>query len=292
MREQQTPASYANRVRILSGQYSSILLVEGSTDKIFYSRFVDTKACFVLVVSGKPSSKKITIEVLAILEEDNFKKALAIVDADFDHLDKIEQIPNLIRTDSHDLETLLINSPALDKVITEEGSEDKLKNFNQDIREVLVKAGEPLGYLRLVSQKHDLNLKFEGLKYSEFIDKKTLEINKLELFKILIDNSQAHNRITQEHLREMSKEQNACQHNPWQVCCGHDLVQILSIALRKLIGSQNRNSEELERNLRLAYEDTYFCTTQIYVSIRSWEINHPEAKVLSLDLITLCQAKI
>jgi hypothetical protein len=98
--------------------------------------------------------------------------------------------------------------------------------------------------------------------------------------------------ITKEELGERLKEQKAFSHNPWQVCCGHDLVEILSIALRKLIGSQNRDSKELEKNLRLAYEDTYFCKTQIYVSIRSWETNHPDAKVLRVALIALCHAKI
>lgn len=63
-------------------------------------------------------------------------------------------------------------------------------------------------------------------------------------------------------------------HDPWQICCGHDLVQILSVGLRKTIGSNNAKDIEpniLERSLRLAYEEAYFHDTQLYLDICTWE---------------------
>jgi len=63
-------------------------------------------------------------------------------------------------------------------------------------------------------------------------------------------------------------------HDPWHVCCGHDLVCILSIGLRKIIGTWNPNDikpDVLERSLRLAFERSYFHKTQLYVSIQQWE---------------------
>jgi Protein of unknown function (DUF4435) len=53
---------------------------------------------------------------LAILEQRGFQGVLAIVDADFDRLvPPTYQSLNLLLTDAHDLETMLIQSPALEK---------------------------------------------------------------------------------------------------------------------------------------------------------------------------------
>ena len=70
-----------------------------------------------------PSSKQCAIEILEILEKSNFQRVLAIVDADFDRLENLaNKRPNLLPTDTHDLETMLIKSPALEKVVAEFGS--------------------------------------------------------------------------------------------------------------------------------------------------------------------------
>ncbi|WP_310429004.1 DUF4435 domain-containing protein, partial [Chamaesiphon sp. VAR_48_metabat_135_sub] len=125
MREFLTPDRFANEIRQQRSTFKgSFLLVEGSTDKVFYERFTDCDRCKLRVVSGKPSSKKLVIRVLEILDEDNFPGVLGIVDADFDRClsPLLDRSPNLILTDTHDLETLIIQSPALDKLLLEFGS--------------------------------------------------------------------------------------------------------------------------------------------------------------------------
>ena len=60
-------------------------------------------------------------------------------------------------------------------------------------------------------------------------------------------------------------------------------VEILSLGLRKAIGSIKISDVEpnsLERNLRLAYEESYFYKTQIYLDIRTWETQNQPFKVL------------
>ncbi|MEG4924446.1 hypothetical protein Q5690_28850, partial [Microcoleus sp. F10-D1] len=69
----------------------------------------------------------------------------------------------------------------------------------------------------------------------------------------------------------------------WHVCCGHDIISILSIALCKALGSCNSKTVEpnvLEQNLRLAYESSYFCKTQLYEAIQQWEKNNQPFQVL------------
>ena len=274
----------ANQIKLRRSIFSgSFLLVEGHSDKLVYDRLVDCSACQVVTVSGKPSSKLRVIAVLKILEESRFPGILAIVDADFDNLELLpDSSSNLLRTDSHDLETMLINSPALDKVVAELGSEEKINNFGQDVRMVLVQAGICVGYLRWVSQSEGLNLTFDGIKFSRFVDETTIQVDELKLITEVRNKSHSCSGKNEE-LKTWVINKKAGNHDPWQVCCGHDLVEILSLSLRKTIGSNNAAEVEpngLERNLRLAYEEAFFRKTLLYSKIRTWETNNQPFKVL------------
>jgi len=274
----------ANQIRLRRSTYTgTFLLVEGSSDKTFYQRFVDQLVCELVETSGKPSSKQRAIDILKILEQSNFQGVLAIVDADFDRLETLLYTsPNLLRTDSHDLETILINSPAFNKVVAEFGSEEKIAQFNPDIRLVLLENGISVGYLLWVSKCEGLNLTFDGIKFSKFIDEQTLQIDELKLIQEVKNKSQAYS-LRDEDLQKQLKSQKSNNYDPWQMCCGHDLVEILSIGLRKVLGSNKATDVEpnsLERSLRLAYEEIYFRQTQLYLDIRTWEINNQPFRVL------------
>ncbi|MBD2500348.1 DUF4435 domain-containing protein [Anabaena azotica] len=287
MREFITVDREANQIRLLRQTYSgTFLLVEGGSDKIFYERFVN-KCCKLVTVSGKPSSKQRVIAVLEILEKDNFQGVLAIVDADFERLTTLlYSSPNLLRTDTHDVETMLIKSPALDKVIAEFSSEEKVTQFKRDIRLALLEAATPVGCLLLISLTEDLNLKFEGIKYSKFIDENTLLIDELKLIKEVKNKSQAFS-LKDEELQEKILSHKSKNYDSWQVCCGHHLVEILSVALCKAWGTSKASDVEansLERSLRLAYEEVYFRKTEIYSKIRVWESKNQPFQVLRNDM--------
>ncbi len=286
MREYISVESDANRIRLRRSTFSgTFLLVEGSSDKSFYERFIDKSTCDLLVISGKPSSKYRIIEVLAILDKVFFKGVLAIVDADFEHIyGYVCNSPNLVRTDTHDLETMLLNSHALEKVIGEFGSEDKASklNMNTDIRKILLDDGILIGYLRLISQIDNLNLKFDGIKFGKVMEKRTMKIDEMLLIEEIKKKSLAHSLDSKELQQKINSLKNS-NHNPWQICCGHDLVEALSFRLRKEIGTSNFSDVEpnvLERSLRLAYEEVYFYQTQLYLSVQSWEDSNQAFKVL------------
>ncbi len=283
MREFLTVDRHANKIKLLRTTFSgTFLLVEGSSDKIFYERFIEKLACELVIISGKPSSKLRVIAVLKKLDESDFQGVLAIVDADFDRLDSVQSSPNLLCTDTHDLETMLIKSSALEKVVAEFGSEEKITKFNQDIRQTLLKTGMSVGYLLWISQRDGLNLTFNGIKFSRFVDEQTLEIDELKMIREVNSKSQTCS-LKDTDLQQKLASYKSSNHDPWQVCCGHHLVEILSISLRKAIGSNKAVEIEpnsLERNLRLAYEEVHFHQTQLYSEIRIWENNNEPFKVL------------
>ncbi len=257
------------------------LIVEGSSDAKFYGQIIDKEQCQILPPA---EGRDIAIEALRILQQDSASDVVAIVDKDFDELNGLlPDIPNLFFTDTHDLETMLLRSPALEKLIVEFGSEEKLEKFSKDVREALLVAGCTIGYLRWISLKDSLHLKFEGISFSDFIDK-DLKINELLLIKE-VKNKSLRPNLDVNDLQQRLKQQKDASHDRWQLCCGHDFMSILSIGLRKAIGSQNPNVvtvEILERSLRLAYEQVYFHATELYVTIGNWEKDHPPYRILKL----------
>lgn len=283
MREYLSVDRDANAIRMRRSTFSgTFLLVEGSSDKSFYERFVDRAICILVIISGNPSRKNRVIEVLGSLQKSNFHGILAIVDADFERLEGfLDDNPDLFRTDLHDLETMLINSPALEKVIAEFGSEDKITRFGQDIRTLILENGVIVGHLRWISRIDGLNLTFNGITFSSFINEKTMKIDQSKFIQEVINKSQAHS-LNNKDLQQRINSQKDENHDPYQVCCGHDLVEILSLGFRKAIGSYQPSEVKpdiLERSLRLAYEEVYFYETNLYLSIRLWESNNQPFKV-------------
>jgi 5S rRNA maturation endonuclease (ribonuclease M5) len=275
MKDQITPDRIANSIRLLRGDHEGVfLIVEGHSDKLIYERLVNKQEVRVTIASGKNNA----IKALSILEkEDNFRRVVAVIDADFSRIE--QQIPhsnNLFLTDEHDLEMMLIKSAAFDKLLKERGSEEKIKAFTEDIRETLLKLGQEIGKLRWLSLRNKLDLKFEGLKFKNFIDKENLSINIDELIRSIKNNSKKPSLDEQQIKQDLSviSDEN---HDPWQLCCGHDFIGILAIALCKVLGTWNANdvkTEVLERELRLAYELSYFYQTQIYQLMVNWQSNH------------------
>jgi ribosomal protein L13E len=290
-------ASYkANEIKMLRSTFSgTFLLVEGRSDETFYKNFVDRSTCRLRVTGGKQRA----IDILQILDDETmpsgskFAGVLAIVDADFDRLEcSPHQSPNLLRTDTHDLETMILQSPALDKLLAIFASDDKLKEFGRDVRTALLEAGMSIGYFLWLSKSEDLNLTFDGIKFKEFIDDKTLQINELKLINEVKNKSQPAAKAALSDPVEIQKRIAAKKkdgHDPWQVCRGHDLVEILSIGLRKALGSnkaidvETRSDERkgtLENQLILAYEAAYFFKTQLHQEILAWEDRNQPFRIL------------
>jgi hypothetical protein len=252
----------------------AFLIVEGDTDRKFYLSFVDKEKCEITCSDGKAMA----FQVLSIIDQEKIPGVLIIVDADFDLLDdKIPQSQNVIFTDTHDLETMIMRSPAFEKVLRHLASEEKIiqiaKKTGKDIVTILLECGIEIGYLRWVSLREKLSLKFEDLEFSRFIDQDTLHVNYTDLIKSVKNKSQRHD-IPDEQLHANLQALKSSAHDPWHICCGHDLINILSIALRKAIGTRNHHevkAELLEINLRLAFEYQHLCGTQLHASIQMWE---------------------
>jgi len=114
IKEHITPDRIANAIRQDKSYQGVYLIVEGQSDYSFYTKFIDKKACQIEIAYGCLK----VIAVISNLEQTHYQKVLDIVDADFKKLDnEILTSDNILLTDVHDLETMIIQSPAFEQVI-------------------------------------------------------------------------------------------------------------------------------------------------------------------------------
>jgi hypothetical protein len=262
--------------------HRAILLVEGSTDARVYGGFVNGGKCELIPAASKSKA----VDALKLLENGGFDGVLTIVDADFWRLDGIEpNSSNLLLTDSHDLETMILSSDALDNVPSEFGSAKKITELGRPLRGILIECGLPIGHLRWLSSpmKDNLSLKFRRLSFDKFVDGKTMSVsidNLIRELKINSNDSMLDENATKLKVMTLMGE----AHDPWQVCSGHDLVLILSIAIKNIFKNPRQGKTatlpEVGKELGRAYNYSHFCRTRLHNSIKDWGKANPSFRVL------------
>jgi hypothetical protein len=274
-------AYIANQIRMLRQQDPrAVLVVEGPSDELFFERLADETRCRIDIAHGRENA----LDAFEELCRSAFLGILFIVDADFDVLDGRFPLPfGLLSTDVHDLETMIVASPALDKLLRHTGQREKLAAFQQrhgDLRAHLIVSAAALGRLLRMSLREGLGLRFEELRFARFVNDKTLEVDEVAMVKTVIDHSSKHALHPSAILAALAAAPPAGE-DPWQLACGHHLAEILAIGLRKALGSHDAKemrAETIERELILAYEPSFFAETRLYAAIRAWEaLSHPFA---------------
>lgn len=278
MREHIRASAVANRVRMLP-HAGAFLLVEGWDDARLYGAFVDRSSCKLIIAHGKPNA----LDAVASLRANGPRAVLAILDADFMILEGAVPVdPAVLLTDLHDLEAMLVASPALERVLQEYGHAEEGAQTTHAVRLRLIDLGRPLGYLRWLSHRERLGLLFDGMSFDRFVNVKTLELRRDSLLAELQTRSRK-GALDGDDIWTRVEALARDEHDPWHVCCGHDLVALLALGLRRVWGTNLDAAvpaDGLERSLRLAYQATDFGGTQLYARLRAWEATNPPYRVL------------
>lgn len=279
-----SPESFANYIMMLRNtpkyKDNTFILVENIPDSNLFKKLLNCDLCKIEPVKNKDE----VIKVLRVLKNRSFISLFAIVDADFEYIDGQQfTYDNLFRTDTYNIESLLLKSKALEFLLLEKTNTEKLDKYlsKTDLRERLISSSKPIGLLRLISKRKNWKLKFNSLIFdNEFISKSDLDINIHKLIELLHD-------ITPEFtlgifaIEEEFDKYDLSTFDPWLICNGHDMMAILLIAYKYIFGKyvKNLNQLELESLLRLAYESRFFKETKLYDSICNWEKENPPFKV-------------
>jgi hypothetical protein len=284
MREYITADAVANAIRMKRSVFAgAFLVVEGPNDSVIFGRIVDHDTCTIEIAHDRDR----VLRAIAILNAAGTLGVLGVIDADFDRItNRFPGIPNVLQTDFHDAECMMLNSPAFDRVLEEYSGGDRVSTFAIQetplIAHRLARDAAPLGCLRLISLIDRLNLKFEGLSFQAFVDRRRIQINVVQMIREVANNTQKHD-LDQTSIRQRVEEEVNRNHNCWQISCGHDITELLSIAIRRRFSgrsSGNVNVERLEQSLRLAYEAEYLRDTQLVRDISRWEAANSGFKVL------------
>ena len=217
-----------------------------------------------------------------ILDGDGFAGAFGLVDADFDHIEmRTAGGPRLARTELHDLDATLLRSTSFESLLVEFGSAKKIADYG-DLRGLLLAAAEPIGQLRLHSERTGLNLRFKGMNYGSCLRKKEIATDPEAMVREVLRRSQRQDRDIRDLTEGISSIASE-GHDPWWMCCSDDLLGILSACLRSMIGNNNAtevSDAQLRRALRLGYTQAEFEASALARAIRRWEETHAPFRLL------------
>ena len=274
-----TAIAKANEIRLKRQLHTgSFLVVEGRDDRLFFEQFTEQAVCKITTADGK---RNVT-DVIDTLEADHFPGVAGIVDADFDHVEaRRSSSNNLIVLETVDLEALLVRSTALDRVLIELGSIEKIATFGRDVRETLVDAAAVIGCLRLHSLRARLNLTFQGLRYDSCVDRDALTVNVDALIHEVMKRSQRFD-ISRDDVAQQIASIHDSLDDYWLLCCGVDMVAILALGLRSALGTNNSGvvaPAVVRRCLRLAFPSSDLHSSQLGRDLRGWSTRNSEYRV-------------
>lgn len=276
VRDEITGQTLANQIMLEKSAHSGcFFLVEGSSDANLFNRFTDSSTCSIIVCLGWEN----LVQAISIVSEMGYEDVLGFCDRDY--CDEIGY-PNyngiIVFTDENDLETQIICSSALENVLGEFGSADRiaaeLNDEEESPADLLLKWSRTTGALRLSSARHGWNLKFDDMKY-KFADNNGPEISVTHTIQHVVGRSV---NVGLPEIAVVERTVEACLRSTRSraLANGHDCVAVLGRALRRRFGNTNKfNShdtrDDLAKILRLSYEFAFFQETRAYTEIRRWE---------------------
>ena len=203
----------------------AFLIVEGVNDVRFWKprRHVSCE-----LVDGE--GKKNVVGVINRLDTIKFDGVLGAIDSDYDSLNGvILGSDNLVATDAHDLECLLCRSSALDTVLAEFGSSEKIQRFEQqegvDVRTSLLNRAQIFGRLRWAVQCLELSIDSKLIHVPRFVDDSSWTVDSDELIRA-VQGEISDGSVLSAQIDSLALP------DPWHVARGPDLIELLRIGLK------------------------------------------------------------
>ena len=249
---------------IRQARTDAFLMLEGQDDVRFWKKKGRRHArCRVIDGRGKSN----VVGAIKRLDSTAFSGVLGIVDSDYDELEgRALPSDNLVRTDAHDLECLLCRSSALDSVLAEHGDDDKIASFecqsDTTVREALLERALIFGRLRWAAIRFGESNPLAGILLRRFVCDRTWDVDHARLLQALPDTGDWQARVLA-----------LPQADPWLIAQGHDLVELLVIGLRKVLGTLRSSigRDQIASILRQAMPPNELMATDLAHDIRTWE---------------------
>lgn len=281
-------AAFAKMMRAGSFE-KAIVYVEGDSDTAFYKWLTDKKYVDIQYMVGKDAA-------ISAVQKSKKRGVLALVDSDFDNILNINYDDNIIKTDTHDIETMMIKEDAFKYAKERYIDVTKVNNSQfteESIWELVIDFATRIGKVRLLSVKNNWNLKFKDDK-----GKDVLEYDKIIIYKndeIDIDirqyiweciNLSDSCDVEVATVFQQYKEDNET-YDTWQICRGHDLSLLISIFYSKeMFGKKFIHRDTVEDLMASTYiASRKFKKSQMKNEIMKWQEDNKGWKILSDELM-------
>ncbi|ABR54015.1 conserved hypothetical protein [Methanococcus vannielii SB] len=269
MRKHLTDDDVLNGIKMARRAHKKIpALFEGSTDIRVYEKFLNLDEIDTIDCYGKTN-------VLNVFKKakKEFKGIFVIVDADLSHiLNNAPTEDGIIITDTHDLETLIINSECFDRIYEEFGLKRYSKN---DILNKAFDITKKVGCAKLWSLKNRKYLRYREIKLKQFMDQNLGFDLKSYLDLVLKNSNYAYGLTVDNILPNILSLFQSKSYDPFQISFGHDLVEALSILFKEKYGNkrgEHINELILDGTLRLSYSYEEFKSTKMYKKLKVLEV--------------------
>lgn len=273
------------------------ILVEGTSDVGFYKNIIDKTKVQIIPMGDErrkgTSAKDNVVKAIEMLNNDKTQGVVAIVDTDYDEIVGTKRdMDNLIYTDEHDMETMILKTGAYERFENEFGNQEKVGVYEKECGPILdniLECGSVIGKTRLLSIRKDLKLDFKSVDLENYFNE-SLEFDWQNYFKQVLYVSQ---KISQkDELSKVLQNDNE-KYNIWQLCRGHDLTELIVIfysdkSKYKLGNSKAKylKSESVEQFLRAAYYiPVYFKQTQMFQKLLEWQSKNIEWNLLKREFV-------
>lgn len=266
-----TPGDIVAEIKMSLSAFCGVhLLVEGGTDCSFWKLRFNQSAQCQLVICG---NKAVVVSSITLLDQLALGKILGVIDDDFDSILGISYASaNLFSTDTHDLETMLVNSTALTNILIELGNSTKISHFEamakKRVTDTLVDISLVFGRLRLLNARNNWSVDFSKLSPWKYVDQGTWKLDKAKLF------AEFANEIGATPLDVENAVTAEIGTPPWNIIQGHDALNILAIGLRSALATKQFSEKDLSRFLRLSYDNAMFQSTALFERISTWAKNN------------------
>ncbi|MDO4810434.1 MAG: DUF4435 domain-containing protein [Eubacteriales bacterium] len=268
------PATILSEARMMYTDCNMIyILIEGNSDKRFFKALIDPQPnIFLKPVAGWEQVYKI----IELSHQEGYKPILGIIDRDYHALieDGITESDQLLFTDKNDIEMMLFSSKALEKFLFVCGDEQKLKT-QTDLRTPITTAASLIGALRAISLYNHYNLDFDRFECKNFVDRNTLAADCNKLTEKILQRTRSNGgQITVQCDELISKITEFIQkYSADSLCNGHDVLEILAIAMTKFYSSSSANqytADNLFDYLLVGYSVEEFKCSRLSKGIENW----------------------
>ncbi|MCY4539534.1 MAG: DUF4435 domain-containing protein [Chloroflexi bacterium] len=277
------------------GEGETFVMVEGKTDQVLWEEFRSKEDCTIYPVKGKSR----ILATLDITKKSGNRGVAGIVDGDYWLITQAEAlgVDNLLYDNCYpDMELMLLSSDALKKFLRNSFYNydiEQVHEFVETMKHESQRLAMEFGYFRLLNHIKDYGIKFEGIDFSEVIDRDTLELDREWVAKRLAEQK---TWISSEGLLSEADELQA-KYPPEniQLCCGKDVISIMSTILPNLFKAEFDedlpdnmkpmfHDRQLSISLRSAYEYMYFKDTSLFDCIQLWESANAPYKILNPEI--------